>query len=117
MKINNLSELNLKISELNLQGASHLKAVENDIDLLKKELTPLSLFSRISEAVIPDAVRHSKLVNGPVNFIAKKIFHEKEDVLSRNSDSGKSSQVRNVALGLLETAASFMVTRYIRKKF
>ncbi len=117
MKINSLEDLERDKQRLRTEAHIVVQNLNNDFKLLKKALEPLELIRRWAISVVPEAIRHSKIVNGPINFIAKTIFHEPRDVVKETSDSGTGNQIRDVALGVLETAASFLVSRYIRKKF
>jgi hypothetical protein len=117
MKINSIDDLRAEIANLNADATVKLAVIKNDIELIKKEFTGLELFNKASEAIVPEALRHSRLINGPINFIAKLIFKEPGNVVNEESDRGKGNQIRNVALSVLESAATFLVTRYIRKKF
>jgi hypothetical protein len=117
MKINNLSALLREKQRLNDDAALKMNVIQNDIDQIKKQFTLAELVKRVAVSVVPEVIRHSRLVNGPINFIARTLFKEPENVVSAASDSGKANEIRNVALGVLETAASFLMTKYIRKKF
>jgi hypothetical protein len=117
MKINNLKHLREEKLRLNTDADAQMVLIKDDIALIKKEFTPLELFNKASSAIVPEPLRHSKFINGPINFIAKTFFREPGNIVNENSDAGKGNQIRNVALSVLETAATYLVTRYIRNKF
>jgi hypothetical protein len=116
MIINNLKDLQQERKLLQTQADAKIALLKNDLELLKNEFKPLQLFNRASEAIVPEPFRRSKLINAPINFIARTLFKENKDVVS-GSDSGTGNQVRNIALSILETTATYLLTKYIRNKF
>jgi hypothetical protein len=117
MKINSLERLKLEKLQAKANAKAKLKVLENDVELIKKELAPLSIFNKAASLVVPEQLRRSNLINAPINFIARTLFHEKHDVVHPGNDAGKGNQVRNVALSVIETAATYLLTKYIRRKF
>ena len=116
-KINTLAELRNEKLILQLDAERNLDLIKKDIELIKNEFKPLQLFNKASETIVPESLRRSNLINAPINFIAKALFKEKGDVVNSGSDSGTGNHVRNIALGVIESAATYLLTRYIRNKF
>jgi hypothetical protein len=109
MKLNNLDDLKREKLRLKFEG-------ETKLLVLKHELKPLALLNKASTIVVPDSIRHSSLLNSAINYVARTVFKKDEVVVSQASDTGKGNQVRNVALTVLETTATYLLTKYIRRK-
>jgi hypothetical protein len=116
MKLNNLDDLKREKLRLKFEGETKLLVLKHDLDIVKKELKPLALLNKASTIVVPDSIRHSSLLNSAINYVARTVFKKDEVVVSQASDTGKGNQVRNVALTVLETTATYLLTKYIRRK-
>ena len=113
--ITDLKSLQAEKARLAFVADQHLELVKEDIGNLKKELSPLSLLNKAAQAIVPEVIRHSTLINTPVNFIAKKIFGAFGKVVIPESDTKRSSPIRNIALGLLEGAGTYFLMKFLFK--
>ncbi|MDQ3073797.1 MAG: hypothetical protein M3Q97_11105, partial [Bacteroidota bacterium] len=93
------------------------QVIKGDIRYVKEEFSVGDILSKAMGSIVPQAVRRSGVVNNPINFIARTIFGKNENVVSKHSDSGKGNVLRNIALGLVEGTAAYLIAKAIKRRF
>lgn len=89
--------------------------IESDLQWVKDEyLNGAEFLNKTASSVVPGQVRHSSAINTPINFIADKLF-KTGNVIDPDSDRGKASRIRNIALGIAEGLASYAIMKAVRK--
>lgn len=114
--ISNMEELQREKLRLQVLASEQQQMLKSDFEYLKAKFAPLHLANKAAEAVVPDPVRHSPMLNDPINFIAKHLFNKEENVVSTHSDQGRGNVIRNIALSLGEGIAAYLVTRFIKRR-
>ena len=103
-------------NRLRAQKAEHETALRKDVDFIKKEYLSSEIINKVAASMVPDYIRHSKILNTPINFISKFFSKNKEEVVSNKSDSGKGNRVRNIALAVAESALPSVIKMFLRRK-
>jgi hypothetical protein len=116
VSITNMDQLQREKLRLQVLAKEQEQVLKSDIDYLKAKFAPLTLANKGAEKVVPETVRHSPIINDPINFIAKRLFHKEENVVSTHSDQGKGNVIRNIALSIGEGFAAYLVTRFIKRR-
>jgi hypothetical protein len=116
-KINDLKSLHEEKNRLKALADLQKDIIRRDIQHIKEELAPAELLNKAASTVVPEGVRRSGLINAPINFLARTLFHKEHDVVDTDSDKGSGNQLRNIALGLAEGVGAYLLRRYIKKKF
>ena len=101
---------------LRIQKAQHEAALKNDVRFIKDEYLSAEIINKITASVVPDYIRHSKILNAPINFISGFFSKNKEEVVNTNSDSGKGNRIRNIALAVAESALPSVIKMFLRRK-
>lgn len=114
-KINNLKELQAELQRQQEEASFYQQKLKEDGAYLKEKLAPAELLNKLATTTVPEDVRHSQIINKPINYIARLIFH-KDDVVDSDSDRGQGNRTRNIALGVVEALGTYLLTRYIRRK-
>ena len=99
---------------LRIQKAEHEAALKNDVRFLKNEYLSAEIVNKLAASVVPDYIRHSKILNAPINFISNLFSKNKEEVVSTESDSGKGNRIRNIALAVAESALPSVIKMFMR---
>ena len=115
-RIHDLESLRIEKRRLEKLAEQHHEVVSEDIEYLKEAYSPANLLNSAAKSIVPEAVRHSAVVNDPINYVAKTVFNRGDDVVEEHSDRGRGNQLRNIVLGLAETVGAYLLTKYIRRK-
>src|SRR5690242_9889500 len=111
--ITDLKSLQAEKARLSFQADQHLELIKEDMETLKKELSPISLLNKAAKAIVPEVIRHSGIINTPINFIAKKIFGAFGNIVIPDSDTRRSSPWRNIGLGFIESAGTYFLMKLL----
>jgi|SRR6185437_5214971 len=118
MNITDLSTLKGEKRRLQIEAELMTAALKSDAEMLKDAARPWALLHRAVTAIIPKILKETKITRVPINFLLKTIFGEKLKKKTENPPpADKKQQIKNVAMGLAETAAMFFLAKGIRKKF
>lgn len=116
MKIKNIADLREEKQRLAELSRWQKTVLEQDVQFIKHEFTGKELLSKAAASIVPASIRKSKWLNAPINFIARKIFRAKEDIVSESSDSGTGNLTRNLALSTLTTVGGLLIGKIFKKK-
>ncbi|MGZ5244304.1 MAG: hypothetical protein ACXWW0_10430 [Bacteroidia bacterium] len=115
-KITDLKSLRAEKARLRVLSEKQLQLVKEDIAWAKAEYSPMELLNKAAQSVVPEPVRHSPLINTPINFIARTFFKKEHNIVNEQSDRGDGNRMRNIALGMVEGLGTYLITKYIRRK-
>jgi hypothetical protein len=115
-RINSLDRLQAKKQRLEQHSRYLEQKLAADAGFVKEEYLSSELLYKASASVVPAAIRHSHLLNDPINFIADRLFGKERKVVNTHSDHGRGNEIRNVALAVLEGACAYFLYRLLRRK-
>ncbi len=115
-KITDIKSLRAEKERLKALSEAQMRVIKDDIEWAKAEYNPMEMLNKAAQNIVPEPVRHSPLINTPINYIAKAFFKKDQDVVNPESDRGNGNRMRNIALGLAEGLGTYLVTKYIRRK-
>jgi hypothetical protein len=115
-KITDIKSLRAEKQRLNALSEAQLRVVKDDIAWAKAEYSPMELLNKAAQSVVPETIRHSPIINTPINYIARTLFKKDHNVVNQQSDRGDGNRMRNIALGVVEGLGTYLITKYIRRK-
>jgi hypothetical protein len=115
-KITDLRSLQAEKERLRILAGKQQAVVQDDLAFVKSKLTPMELLNTLSTKIVPAVIRHSPIVNNPINYLAQAIFKKDHDVVDRRSDQGTGNRNRNIALGLVEGVGTWLLAKYAKKR-
>lgn len=115
-KINSLAALRAEKERLRILAAKQEAVIKEDIAYIKASLSPAELLNKLATRIVPAALRHSPIINKPINLMAQAFFKKDHKVVDQNSDKGAGNRTRNIALGLAEGIGTWLLARYVKKR-
>ena len=116
MKITDLKSLRAEKERLRILADKQQAVIKEDIAYVKSSLSPMELLNKLATKMVPGVLRHSPIVNTPINFLAGVLFKKNHDVVDRNSDKGTGNRNRNIALGLAEGIGTWLLSRTVKSR-
>jgi hypothetical protein len=90
--------------------------IREDIAYAKAQLSPMELLNKLATKLVPGIIRHSPIVNTPINFLAGALFKKNHNVVDSSSDKGTGNRNRNIALGLAEGIGTILLARLVKNR-
>jgi hypothetical protein len=115
-KITSLESLQAEKERLRLKANRQQAVLKDDVQHLKASFAPMELLNKLAKKIVPAVVRHSPIVNTPINFLANVLFRKNHNVVDPRSDQGTGNRNRNIALGLAEGIGTWLLGRTIKTK-
>jgi len=116
MKITSLDTLRSEKIRLQNEEAAMTASLMNDLEMIKRAIQPWALIHRVVTALIPEVLKKTKLTAVPINFILKTIFGDKPNSKPLDPAEEKRQRIKDVALGVVETAAMFFLTKGFKRR-
>jgi hypothetical protein len=115
-KITDLKSLQAEKERLRILAAKQQAVIQEDIVYLKASISPWELLNKLAAKLVPAFLRHSPVINTPINLVAQTLFKKDHKVVDPHSDKGTGNRNRNIALGLAEGIGTWLLTRYVKKR-
>jgi hypothetical protein len=115
-KITDLESLQAEKERLRLLANRQQAVIQEDIQHLKASLAPMELLNKLATKIVPAIIRHSPVVNTPINFLASVLFKKTHNVVDPRSDKGPGNRNRNIALGVAEGLGTWLLGRALKSK-
>jgi len=116
MKITNIETLRSEKTRLQNEAATISASLMNDAEMIKRAIRPWALIHSAVTALIPEVLKKSKITAMPINFLLKTIFGDSTGIKPNDPAAEKRQRIKEVAVGVLETAAMFFLTRGAKKR-
>ncbi len=112
-KVTSIEELEIETQRLTAILAADKEVINQSFDKIKSEYLSANLLNKVAASMVPAVIRHSPILNDPINYIADKIGRQKGEEVVSASDNGKGNAIRNVLLALAEGAGAYILTKKV----